>query len=314
MRRSLCLAFLIVASGAHAQIARVDVRGHGPVDMILIPSGGFSGSVFETFMSRNADLCTCYAITQSGYGGTPAPELPATSYEARTWALGFEAALERLIRDRHLHRPVIVGHSLLGDYHALRFALDHPKDVGAAIILAGAPSMRFVSRADRTKPATPEDRAAYARQYAEYYEKLTDEQWKKELVQAPALSMDRAAGEQLFEQLELNPRATMLRYYLEVMTADLSPELSHFPVPLLVLEPMPDETSFVRPELRPEWKTRNPWVTANPPIANLTIRYIDHARRFVMIDQPEQVRQTIVDFLAERLHGHRYRGLRRLGH
>jgi pimeloyl-ACP methyl ester carboxylesterase len=61
------------------------------------------------------------------------------SYGEQTWTRAASAAVARLIQERKLARPVLVGHFLNGTQVAARVALEHPELVRALVLLCGSP-------------------------------------------------------------------------------------------------------------------------------------------------------------------------------
>ena len=114
-------------TGPLGRLGYVQKRGHGPVPMVLVPCAAFGWSVFDEFMNRNADRYTMYAVTPPGYDGTPPPPLPTnTDFTKRDWSDALCASIVKLIAKEQLDRPVLLGHHMMGDYYALRVALEHP--------------------------------------------------------------------------------------------------------------------------------------------------------------------------------------------
>ena len=120
-------------------------RGNGPVPMILIPGAAFDRTVWDTFMKRNADRYTMYAVTQAGYGGTPPPPMPekVDDFEGMEWTRGFCRSLLDLITREKLDRPVLVAHHFMADGYALRLALDDADLVRGVVVVAGRGSVQI---------------------------------------------------------------------------------------------------------------------------------------------------------------------------
>ena len=115
--------------------------GKGPIDMVLISGFGLGASAFEGFMQRNAKRYHMLAITLPGFEGTAAPPMPpaGTSYGDQTWTRAATGAVVRLIKERRLRRPVLVGHFVNGTQVAAQVAIDEPALVRGLILLAGSP-------------------------------------------------------------------------------------------------------------------------------------------------------------------------------
>jgi pimeloyl-ACP methyl ester carboxylesterase len=81
--------------------------------MVLVSGFGVGASAFEGFMRRNADRYHMFAVTLPGFENTAAPPMPAagTSYGDQSWTRAAVDAVVKLIREKKLDRPVLVGHS-----------------------------------------------------------------------------------------------------------------------------------------------------------------------------------------------------------
>ena len=120
---------------APAQPFSVRVTGHGP-PMILIPGLSSPGEVWTGVVAHYQDRFECHVLTLAGFAGSSAidrPLLPAV-----------HDALARYIREKHLNRPVIVGHSL-GGFTALWLASTNPDLVGPLVIVDSVPWLAGLS-------------------------------------------------------------------------------------------------------------------------------------------------------------------------
>ena len=80
IRLASSLAFVLssVAPGAIAapELAHVEVRGTGDTALVLIPGLVCGWEVWESFMDRNGDRYTMYAVTLPGMNGSEPLPLP----------------------------------------------------------------------------------------------------------------------------------------------------------------------------------------------------------------------------------------------
>jgi pimeloyl-ACP methyl ester carboxylesterase len=108
---------------------RVQVVGRGR-PMILIPGLSSSGDTWKTTVARYQDRFTCHVLTLAGFAGVPAIPPPFLST--------VRDDLAAYIRDQHLTKPIIVGHSLGGTL-ALDLAIHDPDLVGPLVIVDALP-------------------------------------------------------------------------------------------------------------------------------------------------------------------------------
>lgn len=84
---------------------QVKVVGHGP-PMLLLPGLASSGEVWDGVVAHYQDQFECHVFTLAGFAGVPTIDGPLLSK--------VRPALAAYIRDKHLDKPVVVGHSLGG--------------------------------------------------------------------------------------------------------------------------------------------------------------------------------------------------------
>lgn len=226
-------------------LGHVERRGHGGTHLLLIPGAGFGWSVWEDFMARNADRFTMWAVTPPGYDGTPPPPMPeSVDVTNRVWSDALVAALARLIDEEELDDPIVVGHHMLGDYYAMRLALEHPDLVSGLVVAAGMPAAPTYRTEDgERRPATEQERAETVRgQLQPTMRHATREFFVQNQFPSRFFSRDEERAEELYQQQIDNPISTQVRYALEYYTSDLTRELDGLEVPMLVVQPLPWES------------------------------------------------------------------------
>src|SRR5262249_52253350 len=139
-------------------LGAVEKRGRGPIPMILIADIRTDWSLYRSFMERNADRYTMYAVTLPGYGGAPAPPRPEKlDLKATPWWDGAEKGVISLIEKNRLDKPVVVGMAT-SCFLATRLAVNHPDKIRAAVVIDGNIYATFRSLANPDYPATLEER------------------------------------------------------------------------------------------------------------------------------------------------------------
>src|SRR5262245_47521140 len=63
------------STGAVTPLGHVEVRGTGPVPVVLIPNLVMDWTIFESFMQRNSEKFTMYAVTLPGFAGSAPPPM-----------------------------------------------------------------------------------------------------------------------------------------------------------------------------------------------------------------------------------------------
>lgn len=104
----------------------------GGMPIVLLHGNGAMAEDFVAsgLLHRLARHHRVIAFDRPGFGHTPRPR--GTIWSARAQAALFQKALRQL----DVRRPVVVGHSW-ATLVALTLALDHPRDVGALVLLSG---------------------------------------------------------------------------------------------------------------------------------------------------------------------------------
>src|SRR5699024_2413112 len=115
-------------------VGTLHVRRHGdhgrPV--ILIPGLGSGAWVWRDSVRHLRDDHVVYTLTLAGFDGTKPPEHKTGLMDQAL------ASLDKLIVDRHIDDPVLVGHSLGGTL-AIRFAEMHSDLLAGVVAVDGLP-------------------------------------------------------------------------------------------------------------------------------------------------------------------------------
>jgi pimeloyl-ACP methyl ester carboxylesterase len=272
-------------------LAHVEVRGTGPIPMVLVPNLVCDWSIYETFMERNAARYTMYAVTLSGFGGSAPPPDPAAgaSYTQGLWLENAERAVLRLVEERKLDKPVLVGQSF-GGHLALRTAAARPELFRAVVAIHATPAFPLRTFGE---PITREARtAAIDGDYASRVAQLSDQEWQEQqrawmrsVVQDPA----RVAA--LSEKSASVPKSVSGRYMLEFLAADVTAELPRLTQPVLVIAGLPDSAGTDLAALRQAW----PAYYAGTPTP--TIVFFESSFEFITEDSPAELDRAIEQFL-----------------
>lgn len=197
-------------TAAPGVLGAVVERGKGPIDMVLVSGFGVGASTFEGFMRRNADRYHMFAVTLPGFEDTPAPPMPApgTSYGDQTWTRAATDAVVKLIGEKRLNRPVLVGHFINGTQVAMRIALDHPERVRAVVLLAGTPRFEPVTPSRFwPKNLTLEQKVQAVDRFSapRWFKTVTRDTWVKGNFVAGDYSIDSALGKRFADRANQPP-------------------------------------------------------------------------------------------------------------
>ncbi len=177
------------------------------------------------------------------------------------------AAYDSIRREMHLHKPIIVGHSL-GGAVALTMALDYESELGGIILIGTGARLRVLPSLLANAKQTPE----YARQ--QLVELAMD-----------STTLPSTTQEVVQEQVTLGP--TILHRDLAACdTFDILKRLYEIHLPTLIIC---GEDDHLTPVKYSEYLHKN--------IQSSTLRIIPHAGHYVLREQPEAVNQAIEEWL-----------------
>ena len=211
-----------VPNGPNAFRVQVSGRGH---PMLLIPGLSSSGDTWKTTVARYQDRFTCHVLTLAGFAGVPPIPAPLLST--------VRDELAAYIREHHLIKPVIVGHSLGGTL-ALDLAARYPEIVGPLVIVDSLP---FLGGATFQVKTVEEAKANIAAMHA-YMSNQTRAQYDNYIRSGAATKymVTSAADLEIITQwgLASDPR-TVSDAMAELYSTDLRHDIAKIAVPALVL-------------------------------------------------------------------------------
>jgi pimeloyl-ACP methyl ester carboxylesterase len=293
-------------------LGAVEKRGRGPIPMILIADMRTDWSLYRSFMERNAERYTMYAVTLPGYGGAPAPPRPETlDLKTTPWWDGAEKGVINLIEKNSLSKPVVVG-TAASSYLATRLAVNHPDKIRAAVVINGNVYATFRSLANPDYPATPEERPDVLMKQpdaigmiSEFLPALTPSRESAEAIikalppaqlarySARIREIERARALAVDDAVFSDPRA--YRYNVEMFASDLTGTLKNLKVPLLAIPSIHDDNSPGQGGPAP-----SQWHEAKMkfPSIPITVAPFENTRNYVTEEAPQELDRAIESFLA----------------
>jgi pimeloyl-ACP methyl ester carboxylesterase len=292
-------------TGEPGVLGAVVERGKGSIDMVLVSGFGVGASAFEGFMKRNAKRYHMLAVTLPGFEGTPAPPMPpaGTSYGDQTWTRAATEAVARLIKERKLKRPVLVGHFVNGTQVAASVAVDHPDLVRGLVLLAGTPRYEPVEPTPYwPKGLTVDKKVAMVDTglAPRWFKTVTRTTWVTNNFNATDYSTDEARGKVFADRANAPPLPVLIRYLCEFHASDIVPALARSQVPLLLFTPL------FTPALRADPKRSylagyftEGWRGVMDDRSRTTVTPVEASGILVMDDQPATVDRGIAEFLKK---------------
>ena len=264
-------------------LAAVEMRGKGPTPMVLIPGTMCDWTVWQAFMDRNADKYTMYAVTLPGFGGSAAPKRDEND-KGTPWIDNAVAAVQKMIAEKNLKSPVIVGHSL-GGLVALRVGAAMGDKAGKIVTVDGPPVMPLGPGFQGAKRAEMIEQTL-----GSALRNLGEEQWngqRKTMFQSMVTDSKRAA--ELGEMASKTTRDAAVEYYIELLKTDATPERPKMTAPTLAMAALdPTQTD----------DRRKGWTEQMAKAPKATVIFFEQTRHFIMDDRTTEFDAAIAGFVA----------------
>jgi len=223
---TLCL-LVTLATSAGAETApsfRVQITGTGR-PILLIPGLASSGDTWTTTVAHLSGRFTCHVFTLAGFAGTAPIDGPLFPTVRRD--------LAAYIREHHLDRPIVIGHSL-GGMLAMALAADHPDLVGPLVIVDGMP---FLAGPNMQVKNVEEARVAVAKMET-YMSAMTQAQWDAYAtsgVSTRYMVTSASDADTLTKWSAATDRQTLIRALGEAYSVDLREDIAKITSPVLAL-------------------------------------------------------------------------------
>jgi pimeloyl-ACP methyl ester carboxylesterase len=277
------VALVIFAMGGMAQSQRsfdVKVSGKGK-PIILIPGLSSAGSTWDGTVKHFENRFECHVLTLAGFAGKPPIDAPLLDTVAKD--------LIAYVQEKKLDHPVIIGHSL-GGYLALKLAAAHPDLFGRIVIVDALPYFAGASNPNITLDA--------AKQMAE--------SMRKQILSSSAA----AAGfspEQMAVTMATRPEdiariaewtrqsdvKTVAGAMYDLFSTDLRDDIAAIRVPTLVFGTWIAYKDYAtRDQIESNFRRQY------AKLPNYKLVLFDHAKHFLMWDDPEMFYREVDDFLA----------------
>jgi pimeloyl-ACP methyl ester carboxylesterase len=261
----------------------VERQGKSGRPLVFIPGLASGGWTWEHDAARLAKDHVVYVVTLPGFDGRKAQ--PGTTLES------LSRDLLKLIEDRDLERPTLIGHSLGGTL-ALSFATGHSDRIAGVVAVDGLPVF------PGTEGMTG-DRSALAQGARAQIENQTPEQFAayQQTYMQQVGAIDVATAKRIADLSSRSDPRAVADFAAQLLLLDLRPRLSSITVPVVAISPFhaPD---FARMGIDESGKTGY-YRMLLAGIGKLEVLSISPARHFAMFDQPEKFSATLDQALAK---------------
>lgn len=275
-----------VAAPFEVGTLKVEQHGHGGRTIILVPGLAGGPWVWKDTIADLSPHNTVYAVTLAGFDGMPAPSADGN------WMDRADASLAQLIQEKHLGKPVLVGHSL-GATLSLRFAGRHPDLTGGVVAVDGLPVFPGMER------VSPEQRTAIAAGMRAQFESATPDVFKAQQLQYMQKigTLDPKIAEKVAPLNGRSDQKAVARYAAEDAGADYRDDLKSATAPILEIAPYSEADAAQGPVKLTEAQKVAYYqsLLANAP--NAKVIAIAPSRHYVMLDQPKAFEKALNDFI-----------------
>lgn len=267
-------------AGAATQFGVLSIEQSGAGEpLVLIPGLACGAWALEEIARRLSPRFSIHALTLPGFDGRAPIEAPMIPRICADIA-AYVAALKR---------PLLVGHSL-GAFIALKTTAAHPELFGGIVTLDGYPVFPALAG------ATAEERAGTAQRLAAQFSAGAGDpvRFRETLRGFLAARMnDSRQAERFAERAARSDPAATAAYVVEMLSADLRPELARLDAPLLALAAT---DSYLAGRSEEEISAFYANLLAKAPKASVLL--LREARHFVAVDRPDVVAAAIESFAA----------------
>jgi N-formylmaleamate deformylase len=262
---------------------RVTTSGTGPA-ILMIPGLASSGATWDGTVAHLSPHYRCIVLTLAGFAGEP-PIQGDLLTAARDQIVQY-------IRDNHLDRPVILGHSLGGSI-ALDLAARNPQLVGPVIIVDALPFFAGAwFQADSLAAAQPTIDKMRAGM-----EGMSHDQWlamTRSGASTNAMASSAKDQQTLVDWGLASDQKTVTDAMISLVSTDLRPELKNIQTPVLVIGTWIGLKAYGVTEQAATDLFHQQYAG----VSHFQFVMAPTARHFVMWDDPEWFNQQVDAFLA----------------
>lgn len=248
----------------------------GAPDLILIPGLSSSPDIWQGTVDHLAGRYRVHRIHVAGFAGA-APQANAQGDAPQPVGAPVAEEIARYIREQHLNRPAVVGHSM-GGTMGMMLAARHPDLVGRLMVVDMIPFMGAMfgapgATAESVAPVADQIWAAQSASPRETY-----------VAQATAsitgMIKTESRREEALQDMRDSDQKVSAAAFRELVTTDLRPELGRITAPTEVLY-----VKFNDPRMT-DAITDAIYQMSFATLPDARLKRIDDSAHFIMFDQP----------------------------
>ncbi|RSB45929.1 MULTISPECIES: alpha/beta fold hydrolase [Brevundimonas] len=279
---------------AHAAFAsdRLSVRVDGPEgapDLILIPGLSSSPDIWQGTVEHLAGRYRIHRIHVAGFAGA-APQANAQGDAPQPVGAPVAEEIARYIREQHLNKPAVVGHSM-GGTMGMMLAARHPDLVGKLMVVDMIPFMGAMFGAPGTtaESVTPVADQIWTAQSASPREAYV----AQATTAINGMINTESRREEALEDMRNSDQKVSAAAFRELVTTDLRPELAKITVPTQVLYVKFNDARMT------DAVTDAIYQMSFATLPGAKLKRIDDSAHFIMFDQPTAFYGELDAFLAK---------------
>ncbi|RSB46289.1 MULTISPECIES: alpha/beta fold hydrolase [Brevundimonas] len=256
----------------------VEVMGQGP-DVILIPGFASSREVWRPLARRLSATHRVHLVQLAGFAG-------------EAWTHGDGAFVQPVVDElaryaATLDRPAVIGHSM-GGLSGLLLAQQHPEAISRVMSVDSLP---FFS-AMFGPQVTPQTAGPFADQAAASILNADDAAFRAQQERtAVGMMRDEAGRAAMVDWSMASNRQAMASAIREVMTTDARPGLAAMTTPVWAVYASDADGGA------PAAMADALWSREYAALPGVTLKRVDGARHFIMVDQPDRLDALVDAFL-----------------
>lgn len=279
---------------AHAAFVsdRLNVRVDGPEgapDLILIPGLSSSPDIWQSTVDHLAGRYRVHRIHLAGFAGA-APQANAQGDAPQPVGAPVAEEIARYIREQHLNKPAVVGHSM-GGTMGMMLAARHPELVGKLMVVDMIPFMGAMFGAPG---ATAESVTPVADQIWTAQSTSPREAYVAQATTAiNGMINTESRREEALQDMRDSDQKVSAAAFRELVTTDLRPELAKITAPTEVLYVKFNDARMT------DAITDAIYQMSFATLPSAKLKRIDDSAHFIMFDQPTAFYGELDAFLAK---------------
>lgn len=267
MKTKLVLLVILTVLNTQFSIAQksfsVSVKGKGE-PILLFPGFGCTGELWNETVEELSKTNECHIFTFAGFGTVPPIETP--------WFTTIKNELISYVKDKKLHKPTLLGHSLGGTL-SLWLASTETELFKKVILVDALPASAALMIPNYNGEIIEYDNPQ-SKMMLEM-DKNSFEAMNSQSI--PFMCLNKEKHKIITSWMNMADRKTYVYGYIDMLNLDLRKEISKIKIPVVILAATSLGLDIVK----------NAYTAQYQNLPSVQIYYAENAAHFVMYDQPD---------------------------